>query len=107
LPTQMKPGLRVTMMSGVRLAQHQRAYRDELFTFLCQPEQEATNWRTVLLSASASSCAWSWAEIGLGRGARAIRADVRMAHVLAAGRSALDSLGHLLCGAPMALVLTR
>src|SRR5262245_58178331 len=69
-----------------RLAQHLWAHRDELFMFLRQPGLDATNWRAELAIRFGVILRKVWGGSRTWAGeASAVRADVGVADVLAAG----------------------
>src|SRR5262249_49374503 len=71
-----------TNAANERLAQHLRAHRDGLFTFLRQPGLDATNWRRAGDPLRRHPAQGLGRQPDLGRGASAIRADVGVADVL-------------------------
>lgn len=89
-----------------RLAQHLWNHRDDLFTFLRQPELDATNWRAELAIRFGVILrkVWGGSRTWAGARAQAILMSVWRT-CWQQGRWALDFLSHLLRGTPMALAL--
>jgi hypothetical protein len=93
-----------TSAANERLAQHLRAHRDDLFTFLRQLGLDATNWRAKLAIRFGVILRKVW-------GGNRTWAEARAQAVLMSvwrtcwqqGRSALDFLSYLLRGTPVAL----
>lgn len=86
-----------------RLARRLGERRDDPFTFPRQPGLDATHWR------AEPAIRFGVIPRKVSRGSRtragAVRLDVGVADVLAAGRSALGFRGQLLRGAPAPLAL--
>jgi hypothetical protein len=89
-----------------RLGQHLWAHRDDLFTFLRQPVLDATNWRAepAIRFGVILRKVWSGNRTWLGARTQSILMSVCRT-CWQRGRSALDFLGQLLSGMPVALSL--
>jgi transposase len=95
-----------TNAANERLAQHVWAHRDELFTFLRQPELDATNWRVELATRFGVILRKAWGGNRTWVGARAQSVLMSVWRTCwRQGRSALDFLSQLLRGmqAPLAV----
>ena len=96
-----------TNAANERLAQHLRAHRDELFTFLRQPGLDATNWRAELAIRFGVILRKVWGASRTWAGARAQSILMSVWRTCwQQGRSALDLLSQLLRGIPAALALS-
>jgi hypothetical protein len=95
-----------TNAANERLAQHLWAHRDDLFTFLCQPGLDATNWRAELAIRFGVILRTVWGGSRTWAGARAQSVPMSLWRTCwQQGRSALDFLSQLLRGTPVALAL--
>ena len=95
-----------TNAANERLAQHLWAHRDELFTFLCQPGLDATNWRAELAIRFGVILrkVWGGSRTWAGAQAQAVLMSVWRT-CWQQGGSALDFLSLLLRGTPAVLAL--
>src|SRR6516164_7967662 len=93
-----------TNAANERPAQHLRAHRDELFTFLRQPGLDATNWRAELAIRFGVILrkVWGGNRTWVGARAQAVLMSVWRT-CWQRGRSAIDFLSQLLRGTPVAL----
>lgn len=95
-----------TNAANERLAQHLWAHRDDLFTFLRRPGLDATNWRAELAIRFGVILRKVWGGSRTWAGARAQSVLMSVWRTCwQQGRSALDFLGQLLRGRPVALAL--
>jgi transposase len=95
-----------TNAANERLAQHLWAHRDDLFTFLCQPGLDATNWRAELAIRFGVILRKVWGGSRTWAGARAQSVLMSVWRTCwQQGRSALDFLSQLLRGTWPALTL--
>jgi transposase len=96
-----------TLIKYERLAQHLWTHRDELFTFLRQPELDATNWRAELATRFGIILRKVWGGSRTWAGAREQSILMSVWQTCwQQGRSALNFLSQLLRGKPVALALT-
>jgi transposase len=95
-----------TYAANERLAQHLWNHRDDLFTFLRQPALDATNWRAELAIRFGVILRKVWGGSRTWAGARAQSVLMSVWRTCwQQGRSALDFLGQVLRGTPVALAL--
>jgi transposase len=95
-----------TNSANERLAKHLWGHRDDLFTFLREPELDATNWRAELAIRFGVILrkVWGGSRTWVGAQAQAVLMSVWRTW-WQQGRSALDFLSQLLRGTPVALAL--
>jgi transposase len=93
-----------TNAANERLAQHLWAHREQLFTFLCEPGLDATNWRAELAIRFGVILrkVWGGSRTWVGALAQSVLMSVWRTR-WQQRRSALDYLSQLLRGTPVAL----
>jgi transposase len=95
-----------TNAANERLAQHLWAHRDDLFTFLRQPELDATNWRAELAIRFGVILRKVWGDSRTWPGARAQSVLMSVWRTCwQQGRSALGFLSQRLRGRPVAVAM--